>query len=104
MSNLRDMTTLTALTSEQIRQTSRNKIHFPQTSAQSSRSGRTGPSQSTPQHSFYSESPLSEIIISNQTHLRLKLSLYLTKHHDMKTYWRSGGVAPRSLDLSTRLR
>jgi urease accessory protein UreH len=25
----------------------------------------------------------------------------LTKHHAMKTYWGSGGIAPRILDLGT---
>jgi hypothetical protein len=30
------------------------------------------------------------------------LSLYSTKHHTMKTYWGSGGIAPRILDLGTR--
>jgi hypothetical protein len=32
------------------------------------------------------------------------LSLCLTKHHPMKTYWGSGGIAPRILDLGTRWR
>jgi hypothetical protein len=27
-----------------------------------------------------------------------------TEHHDMKTYWRSGGIAPHILDLGTRWR
>jgi len=31
------------------------------------------------------------------------LSLYLTKHHAMKTYW-GGSIAPRILDLCTRRR
>jgi hypothetical protein len=31
-----------------------------------------------------------------------KLSLCLTKHHAMKTYWGSGGIAPLILDLGTR--
>jgi hypothetical protein len=30
------------------------------------------------------------------------LSLWLIKHHAMKTYWRSGGIAPRILELGTR--
>jgi hypothetical protein len=30
------------------------------------------------------------------------LSLCLTKHHAMKTYWGSGGTAPCILDLGTR--
>jgi hypothetical protein len=33
-----------------------------------------------------------------------KVSLCLTKHHAMKTYWGSGGLAPRILDLGTRWR
>jgi hypothetical protein len=33
---------------------------------------------------------------------RVKLSLCLTKHHAMKTYWGSGGIAPHILDLDTR--
>jgi hypothetical protein len=32
------------------------------------------------------------------------LSLCLTKHHVMKTYWGSEGIAPRILDLDTRRR
>jgi hypothetical protein len=28
---------------------------------------------------------------------KVKLSLYLTKHHAMKTYWRSADIAPRIL-------
>jgi hypothetical protein len=35
---------------------------------------------------------------------KVKLSLCLTKHHAMKTYWGSGGIAPRILDLGTRWR
>jgi hypothetical protein len=31
-------------------------------------------------------------------------SLCLTKHHAMKVYWGSGGIAPRILDLGTRWR
>jgi hypothetical protein len=30
--------------------------------------------------------------------------LFLTEHHAMKTYWGSGGIAPRILDLGTRWR
>jgi hypothetical protein len=35
---------------------------------------------------------------------KVKLSLYLAEHHAMKTYWESGGIAPRILDLGTRWR
>jgi hypothetical protein len=36
--------------------------------------------------------------------VKVKLSLCLTKHHAMKAYWGSGGIAPRFLDLGTRWR
>jgi hypothetical protein len=36
--------------------------------------------------------------------VKVKLSLCLTKHHAMKTYYRSGGIAPRILDLGSRWR
>jgi hypothetical protein len=29
--------------------------------------------------------------------VKVKLFLCLTKHHAMKAYWRSGGIAPRIL-------
>jgi hypothetical protein len=29
--------------------------------------------------------------------IKVKLSLCLTKHHAMKAYWRSGGIAPHIL-------
>jgi hypothetical protein len=32
---------------------------------------------------------------------KVNLSLCLTKHHAMKTYWGSGGIASRILDLGT---
>jgi hypothetical protein len=32
------------------------------------------------------------------------VTMCLTKHHTMKTYWRSGGISPCILDLGTRLR
>jgi hypothetical protein len=37
-------------------------------------------------------------------YIKVKLSLCLTKHHAMKSYWGSGGIAPRILDLGTRWR
>jgi hypothetical protein len=36
--------------------------------------------------------------------VKVKLSPCLTKHHAMKTYWGSGDIAPRILDLGTRWR
>jgi len=33
--------------------------------------------------------------------VKVKMSLCLTKHHAMKMYRRSGGIAPRILDLGT---
>jgi hypothetical protein len=46
-------------------------------------------------------------IVDTHTYVRVynvkvKLSLCLTKHHAMKTYWGSGVIAPRNLDLGTR--
>jgi hypothetical protein len=29
-----------------------------------------------------------------QVTVKVKLSMFLTKHHVMKTYWGSGGIAP----------
>jgi len=34
--------------------------------------------------------------------MKVKLSSYLTKHHAIKMYWVSGGIAPHILNLSTR--
>jgi hypothetical protein len=48
------------------------------------------------------------LISSGQGHVcqcgkvKVKFFLCLIKHHAMKTYWRSGGIAPRILDLGTR--
>jgi hypothetical protein len=36
--------------------------------------------------------------------VKLSLCFFLTKHHAMKAYWGSGGIAPRILDLGTRCR
>jgi hypothetical protein len=36
--------------------------------------------------------------------VKVKLSLCLTKHHSMKMYWASGGIAPHILYLRTRWR
>jgi len=40
------------------------------------------------------------------THPKVKVNLFLrlTKHHAMKTYRGSGGIAPRILDFGTRWR
>jgi len=35
--------------------------------------------------------------VSLLSHVNVKLSLCLTKHHAIKTYWGSGGIAPRIL-------
>jgi hypothetical protein len=34
--------------------------------------------------------------------VKVKLYLCLSKHHAMKTYWGSGVIAPRILDLGIR--
>jgi hypothetical protein len=36
--------------------------------------------------------------------VKVKLSRCLTKHHAMKTFYRSGDIAPRRLNLGTRWR
>jgi hypothetical protein len=36
--------------------------------------------------------------------IKVKFLLCLTKHHAIKTYWGSGGIAPRILVLGTRWR
>jgi hypothetical protein len=41
-------------------------------------------------------------LVKDTGKVKVKLSLCLTKHHAMKTYWGSGGIAPRILDLGTR--
>jgi hypothetical protein len=41
-------------------------------------------------------------VLINKVKVKLKLSLCLTKQHTMKTYWGSGGIAPRILILGTR--
>jgi hypothetical protein len=46
----------------------------------------------------------SGIFTSNEVKVKIKLSLCLTKNHVMKTYWGSGGIASRILDLGTRWR
>jgi hypothetical protein len=43
-----------------------------------------------------------EILDQNSNKVKVKLFLFLTKHHTIKTYWASEGIAPRILDLSTR--
>jgi hypothetical protein len=43
--------------------------------------------------------------LSNRTiKEKVKLSLCLTKHHAMKTYWENGGIVPHILDLGIRWR
>jgi hypothetical protein len=48
--------------------------------------------------------PLNMPHIEKDVKVKVKLSLCLTKHHVMKAYWGSGGIAPRILDLGTRWR
>jgi hypothetical protein len=43
-----------------------------------------------------------EVIVNIK--VKVKLSMCLTKHHAMKTYWGSGGIAPHILDLGSRWR
>jgi hypothetical protein len=36
--------------------------------------------------------------------IKVRLSLYLIKNHDMKKYWGNGGIVPSILNLGTRWR
>jgi hypothetical protein len=45
--------------------------------------------------------PLTRSSASSTSQVKVKLSLYLTKHHAIKTYG-GEGIAPRILDLGTR--
>jgi hypothetical protein len=55
---------------------------------------------------YTAEEIMSQIcfLYQGKVKVKVKLSLCLTKHHAMKTYWRSGGIAPRIRDLGTRWR
>jgi hypothetical protein len=46
------------------------------------------------------------VINKENLELMIKVNLFLcaTKHHAMKTYWASGGIAPRILYLGVRWR
>jgi hypothetical protein len=46
---------------------------------------------------------MMDLIMYIKAKVKVKLSLCLTKHHAMKTYWGSGSIAPRILDLGTRV-
>jgi hypothetical protein len=49
----------------------------------------------------------NDILLSNlegKGKKKVKLSLCLTKHHAMKTYWGSGSIAPCIPDLGTKWR
>jgi len=43
-------------------------------------------------------------MVWNKVKVNVKLSLCLTKHHAMKTYWGIGGISPRILNLGIRWR
>jgi hypothetical protein len=45
-----------------------------------------------------------ELLVWQGWKVKVKLSLCLTKHHSMKTYWGSGDISSRILDLGTRWR
>jgi hypothetical protein len=52
------------------------------------------------QHYHFSNQIVPPLIVKKGKNV--KLSLCLTKHHAMKTYWGSSGIAPRILDLGVR--
>jgi hypothetical protein len=45
-----------------------------------------------------------QLFYTYEVNVKVKLSLCLTKHHTMKAYWGSGGIAPCIIDLGTRRR
>jgi hypothetical protein len=47
------------------------------------------------------EAGVAHVINIRLVEVKVKLFLCLTKHHAMKTYWGSGGITPRILDLGT---
>jgi hypothetical protein len=58
-------------------------------------------------HGYYTSVRLEGVrksTVQQGKKVKVKLSLSLTKHHAMKTYWGSGGIAPFILDLGTRWR
>jgi hypothetical protein len=62
--------------------------------------------ESNSSSSPYSEAHLLIVLYRPQTEavvkLKVKLSPCLIKHHAVKVYWESGGIAPRIVDLGTR--
>jgi hypothetical protein len=55
-------------------------------------------------HKYFGEY-ISEIQYNScKVKVKIKLSLCLTKHHAIKTYWESGSTASHILDLNTRWR
>jgi hypothetical protein len=40
------------------------------------------------------------LFVDTYVRIKVKLTLCSTKHHAMKTYWGSGGIAPRILTLA----
>jgi hypothetical protein len=48
---------------------------------------------------LFTAASISQLRIQNmvKVKVKVKLSLCLTKHHAMKTYWGSGGIAPHIL-------
>jgi hypothetical protein len=53
---------------------------------------------------FINTNATTIFILPVKVKVKIKLSPCLIKHHAMKTYWESGGIAPRILDLGTRRR
>jgi hypothetical protein len=48
--------------------------------------------------------PLLKIVSFYFVKFKVKFSMCSLKHHSIKTYWGSGGIAPRILNLGTRWR
>jgi hypothetical protein len=61
-----------------------------------------------PVHASWNRALVSQNLRLNYSYqdkkVKVKKSLFLTKHLSMKTYWWSGGIAPYFFNLSTRWR
>jgi hypothetical protein len=85
------------------------KTHFniilpSSSSSRTFRLSKTCPHQNYKCLSFIHSNYKSSHSFIHSIKVKVKLSLCLTKHRAMKTYWESGNIGPRIIDLGTRWR